>query len=155
MRNVWLPFVFFFSLAAPALALGEDTITIGMTVSQTGPLNVDSVAQLRGSEFWRDEVNAAGGIKAGNKRYKVRFVTYDDQSVGGRVQQLYTRLIVQDKAQFLFGPYSSGLTATATVISEQYGKLMMSIGGAEGKTYQLGNHYLFQTYTSADHYLTR
>jgi len=83
----------------------------------------------------------------------VRFVTYDDQSQGGRVQQLYTRLIVQDKAQFLFSPYSSGLVATATVISEQYGKLMMSIGGAEPRTYQLGNKHLFQTYTPADHYL--
>jgi len=141
-------------VALPAFAADEDTLTIGFTVSQTGALNLDSLAQEHGFEMWRDEVNAAGGIKAGNKRYKVRFVTYDDQSQGGRVQQLYTRLIVQDHAQFLFSPYSSGLVATATVISEQYGKLMMSIGGAEGKTYQLGNHYLFQTYTSADHYLT-
>jgi branched-chain amino acid transport system substrate-binding protein len=140
--------------AAPAFAADDDTLTIGFTVSQTGPLNLDSIAQLHGFEMWRDDVNAAGGIKAGAKRYKVRFVSYDDQSQGGRVQQLYTRLIVQDKAQFLFSPYSSGLVATATVISEQYGKLMMSIGGAEGKTYQLGNKYLFQTYTSADHYLS-
>jgi branched-chain amino acid transport system substrate-binding protein len=144
MRKFWLGTAIGLSLVAPALAAGEDTITIGMTVSQTGPLNVDSVAQLRGAEFWRDEVNAAGGIKAGNKRYRVRFVTYDDQSVGGRVQQLYTRLIVQDKANFLFGPYSSGLTATAAVISEQYGKIMLIGGGAEPKTYQLGNKYLFQ-----------
>jgi branched-chain amino acid transport system substrate-binding protein len=36
--------------------------------------------------MWRDDVNAAGGIKAGNKRYQVRFVSYDDQSQGGRVQ---------------------------------------------------------------------
>ena len=140
--------------AAPAFAADDDTLTIGFTVSQTGALNLDSIAQLHGFEMWRDDVNATGGIKAGNKRYQVRFVSYDDQSQGGRVQQLYTRLIVEDKAQFLFSPYSSGLVATATVISEQYGKLMMSIGGAEGKTYQLGNKYLFQTYTSADHYLT-
>ncbi|HXA69152.1 MAG TPA: amino acid ABC transporter substrate-binding protein [Stellaceae bacterium] len=139
--------------AAPALA-ADDEITIGMTLSQTGSLNVDSVAQMRGAEMWRDEVNAAGGIKAGDKRYKVRYVTYDDQSQGGRVQQLYTRLIVQDKAQFLFSPYSSGLTGTATVISEQYGKIMVVTGGAEGKTYELGNKYLFQVITSADHYLS-
>src|SRR5260370_2700729 len=151
-------------LAAAAVALGmvaaaptvaaEDEITIGMTLSQTGSLNVDSVAQMRGAEMWRDEVNAAGGIKAGDKRYKVRYVTYDDQSQGGRVQQLYTRLIVQDKAQFLFSPYSSGLTGTATVISEQYGKIMVVTGGAEGKTYELGNKYLVQVITSADHYLS-
>jgi branched-chain amino acid transport system substrate-binding protein len=139
--------------ATPALA-ADDTLTIGFTVSQTGALNVDSVAQQRGAELWRDEVNAAGGIKVGDKHYNVRYVSYDDQSQGGRVQQLYTRLIVQDKAQFLFSPYSSGLVATAAVITEQYGKIMLITGGAEPKTYELGNKYLFQAITSADHYLT-
>jgi len=141
-------------VALPGTAAAEDTITIGMTVSQTGALNVDSVAQMQGSELWRDQVNAAGGIKAGGKQYKVKFVTYDDQSQGGRVQQLYTRLIVQDKANFLFSPYSSGLVGTAAVITEQYGKIMLVTGGAEPKTYELGNKYLFQVITSADHYLT-
>ena len=89
---------------------------IGFTASHTGPLNVDSTGQERGYQFWRDEVNAKGGIKVGGKSYKIKFVSYDDQSVGGRVQQLYTRLINQDKAQFLFSPYSSGLVAPAAVI---------------------------------------
>jgi branched-chain amino acid transport system substrate-binding protein len=139
--------------AAPAFAQ-ENTITIGMTESQTGPLNVDSLGQSRGYQLWRDQVNAAGGIKAGGKSYQVKFVTYDDQSVGGRVQQLYTRLVVQDKADFLFSPYSSGLTAPATVISEQYGKIMLDSGGAEEKPFQLGNKYLFMVITSAGHYLS-
>ena len=138
--------------AAPALA--EDTITIGFTASQTGPLNVDSLGQQRGYEFWRDEVNAAGGIKVAGKSYHVNFVSYDDQSVGGRVQQLYTRLVVQDKADFLFSPYSSGLTAPATVISEQYGKVMIVSGGAEEKPFMLGNKHLFMVITSAGHYLS-
>jgi len=139
-------------VATPALA--EDTITIGFTDSQTGPLNVDSLGQQRGYEFWRDEVNAKGGIKVGDKHYKVKFVSYDDQSVGGRVQQLYTRLINQDKANFLFSPYSSGLTAPATVISEQYGKIMIDSGGAEEKPFEQGNKYLFMVITSAGHYLS-
>jgi branched-chain amino acid transport system substrate-binding protein len=138
----------------PAAFAADDTITIGMTQSQTGSLNVDSVAQYRGIEMWRDEVNAAGGIAAGGKHYKLKFVSYDDQSQGGRVQQLYTRLIIQDKAEFLFAPYSSGLTATAAVISEQYGKVMIITGGAEEKTYTLGNKYLFQVITPAGHYLS-
>ena len=138
-------------LATPALA--DDTITIGFTVSQTGALNNDSVAQMRGFELWRDEVNAAGGIKAGDKRYKINFTSYDDESQNVRVQQLYTRLIAQDKAQFLFSPYSSGLVATAAIISEQYGKVMLTTGGAEEKTYQLGNKNLFQLYSPASQYL--
>jgi branched-chain amino acid transport system substrate-binding protein len=139
-------------LAAPAFA-EDNTITVGMTESLTGPLNVDSLGLQRGAEMWRDEVNAAGGIKAGGKSYKVKFVTYDDQSVGGRVQQLYTRLIVQDNAQFLFSPYSSGLSAPAAIISEQYGKIMLVAGGAEAKPFMLGNKYLYQVITPADQYL--
>jgi branched-chain amino acid transport system substrate-binding protein len=138
-------------LTTPALA--DDTITIGFTVSQTGPLNNDSVSQMRGFELWRDEVNAVGGIKAGGKQYKINFVSYDDESQNARVQQLYTRLINQDKAQFLFSPYSSGLVATAAIISEQYGKVMLTTGGAEEKTYQLGNKNLFQVYSPAGQYL--
>lgn len=153
MRKLYLIAAVAAFIATPAFA-ADDTLTIGMTLSQTGPLNIDSLAQQRGAELWRDEVNDAGGLKVGGKRYKIRYVTYDDQSQGGRVQQLYTRLIVQDKAEFLFSPYSSGLCATAAVITEQYGKPMLITGGAEPKTYTLGNKYLVQVLSSADHYLT-
>ncbi|MGA7974092.1 MAG: amino acid ABC transporter substrate-binding protein [Pseudolabrys sp.] len=140
------------AIAAPAFA--ANTITIGFTNSQTGKLQVDSKGQTRGYDFWRDQVNAKGGIKVGNKHYKVKFVSYDDQSVGGRVQQLYTRLINHDKAQFLFGPYSSGMTAPATVISEEYSRIMLDSGGAEEKPFEQGNKYLYMVITPAGHYLS-
>ena len=134
-------------------AAAEDTLTIGFTVSRTGKLNNDSIAQMRGFELWRDELNAAGGVAADGKQYKVNFVSYDDESANARVQQLYTRIINQDKAQFLFSPYSSGLVATAAIVSEQYGRIMLTTGAAEEKTYKLGNKNLFQVYSSADLYL--
>jgi len=137
--------------AAPAFA--QDTITIGFTASQTGKLNNDSTSQMRGIEMWKDDVNARGGIKAGGKSYKVKLVSYDDESANNRVQQLYTRLITQDNAQFLISPYSSGLTATAAIVSEQYGKVMITTGAALQKTYKLGNKHLFQVYTGTGGYL--
>ena len=138
--------------ASPALA-ADDMLTIGFTVSRTGKLNNDSIAQMRGFELWRDELNDQGGIKVGGKQYKVNFVSYDDESVNARVQQLYTRIINQDKAHFLFSPYSSGLVATAAIVSEQYGRIMLTTGAAEEKTYKLGNKNLFQVYSPADLYL--
>ncbi len=143
-----------FAMGTTAAAAAGGTLTIGFTVSETGPLNVDSLAQLHGFELWRDQLNAAGGLKIGSSSYQVKFVTYDDQSKSERVQQLYSRLILQDNADFLFSPYSSNLTATAAIISEQYGKVMLTTGAAEDKTYQLGNHGLFQMYTPATHYLS-
>ena len=135
------------------LVSAQQTITVGFTVSKTGSLNVDSLEQYRGFELWRDQTNAAGGIKAGGKSYQVQLVSYDDESNSKRVQQLYTRMILQDKADFLFSPYSSSLTATAAIVTEQYGKIMLTTGAAEGKTYTLGNHYLFQMFAPGSEYL--
>ena len=132
---------------------GQQTITIGFTESKTGALNVDSTEQYRGFELWRDQINAAGGFKAGGKSYNIKFASYDDESNSKRVQQLYTRMILEDKADFLFSPYSSPLTSTASVVTEQYGKIMLTSGAAEGKTYTLGNHLLFQMFAPAPEYL--
>ena len=145
-----LPVLFLFVMASAA----QQTLTIGFTVSKTGKYSVDSLEQYRGIELWRDQTNAAGGIKANGKTYKIQLVSYDDESDSKRVQQLYTRMILQDKADFLFSPYSSPLTATAAVVTEQYGKVMLTSGAAEEKTYKLGNHYLFQMFAPAAQYFT-
>ena len=87
-----------------AAGQAQQNINIGFTVSKTGALNVDSLEQYRGFELWRDQVNAAGGIKAGGKSYKVQFVSYDDESNVKRVQQLYSRMILQDNADFPVQP---------------------------------------------------
>ena len=132
--------------------VAQQKLVIGFTVSKTGALNVDSLEQYRGFELWRDQTNAAGGIKAGGKSYQIELVNYDDESNSKRVQQLYTRMILQDKADFLFSPYSSSLTATAAVVTEQYGKIMLTSGAAEGKTYTLGNHFLYQMFAPGAEY---
>jgi len=153
MKRVLL-FVFVFSLILVPSGFAQQNIVIGFTVSKTGALNVDSLEQYRGFELWRDQVNAANGILAGGKRYKIQFVTYDDESNSKRVQQLYARMILEEKADFLFSPYSSSLTATAAVVTEQYGRIMLTTGAAEEKTYKLGNRNLFQMFTPASQYLT-
>ena len=151
MRRAILAIALVLFLSVPVFS---QTVTIGFTISQTGKLNVDSLEQFRGFELWRDQVNAAGGIRVGDKSYKIEFKNYDDESNGQHVQQLYTRMILNDKAEFLLSPYSSGLTATAAIVSEQYGKIMITTGAAEDKTYKLGDRYLFQMFTPASDYLT-
>ena len=62
----------------------------------------------------------SGGIKLPDgTKVKVGTKFYDDESKKDRVQELYTRLISSDKADFLVSPYSSGLTDAAAVIAQQ------------------------------------
>ena len=108
---------------ASAPAAGEQTAIIGYTASVTGKLNVESTRQTNGLNLWIKAVNDAGGVKlADGSQVKFDSRFYDDESNNDRIQELYTRLATEDNANFLISPYSSGLTASASVIAEQYGK---------------------------------
>jgi ABC-type branched-subunit amino acid transport system substrate-binding protein len=145
-----------FLAAPPSAAAGKtETILIGFTASQTGALNVESVRQMDGLHLWMDQVNKAGGIKLPDGTLvKVKDKYYDDESKKDRVQELYTKLINEDKANFLISPYSSGLADAAAVIAQQYGRIMITTGAASDSTYKKGYTLVYQTYTPASHYLT-
>ncbi|MBN1886424.1 MAG: amino acid ABC transporter substrate-binding protein [Thermoflexales bacterium] len=140
------------STPAPA---GAKTVVIGFTASQTGSLNVESTRQINGLSLWVEHINTAGGIKLSDGT-TVKFETkfYDDESNKDRVQELYTKLINDDKADFLISPYSSGLADASAVIAEQYGKIMITTGAASDSTYQKGFTLVYQAYTPASRYLT-
>lgn len=143
--------------AAPAAkpAGGEKTITVGFTSSQTGSLNVESTRQTNGLKMWVDDVNGKGGVKLGDgTTLKFAIKTYDDESKKDRVQELYTKLVNDDKADFLISPYSSGLTDAVAVIAEQYGKVMITAGASSDSTHANGYSLVFMSYTPASRYLT-
>ncbi len=141
----------------PAASSGGEAknLVIGFTTSQTGALNVESTRQQHGLQLWIDDVNKAGGVKlADGTALTFTAKTYDDESKSDRVQELYTKLINDDKADFLISPYSSGLADTAAVIAEQYAKVMITTGAASDATYKKGYTHVYQTYTPASRYLT-
>lgn len=138
---------------APA-AVVEKTITIGFTASQTGAQEVSSKRQVNGFNLWLKQINEAGGIKLSDGTViKFAAQSYDDESNKERVQELYTRLITEDKADFLISPYSSGLAAASAVIAEQNGKIMITIGAAEDDAYKQGFTRIYQLYTPGSLYL--
>jgi branched-chain amino acid transport system substrate-binding protein len=132
----------------------EQTITIGFTSSLTGSQEVSSKRQVNGFNLWMDQLNASGGLVLADGTV-VRFAaqTYDDESNKERVQELYTRLITEDNADYLISPYSSGLTAAAAIIAEQNGKVMITAGAAEDDAYKQGYTHIFQLYTPGSLYL--
>jgi branched-chain amino acid transport system substrate-binding protein len=140
---------------ANAAAAKTKTVVIGFTASQTGKLNVEAIRQINGLNLWMEQVNAAGGVKLPDGtvvKFAAKF--YDDESKKDRVQELYTKLINTDKADFLISPYSSGLTDASAVIAQQYNKIMITTGAASDSTYKKGYTLVYQAYTPASRYLT-
>ena len=116
---------------------------------------MEAIRQINGLNLWMEQVNKAGGIKLPDgTMVKVETKFYDDESNKDRVQELYTRLISSDKADFLISPYSSGLADAAAVIAQQYKKIMITTGAASDSTHKKGFTLVYQTYTPASRYLT-
>lgn len=140
---------------APAPAAKVKEVVIGFTASQTGKFNVEATRQINGLTLWMEQVNAAGGVKLPDGtvvKFTAKF--YDDESKKERVQELYTKLINEDKANFLISPYSSGLADASAVIAQQYKRIMITTGAASDSTYKKGYTLVYQTYTPASRYLT-
>jgi branched-chain amino acid transport system substrate-binding protein len=130
-------------------------VVVGFTSSLTGSQEVSSKRQVNGFNLWMEQINGAGGLTLSDGTV-VTFdaVTYDDESNAERVQELYTRLITEDNADFLISPYSSGLTSAASIIAEQNGKVMITTGAADDEAYKTGNTGLFQLYTPGSLYMS-
>src|SRR2546430_16570142 len=137
--------------AAPAVT---KTLNIGFTNSQTGAQQVASTKQTEGIKLWVDQVTKAGGIKLKDGTVLMPKITfYDDGSATDRVQQLDTKLLNDDKVDFLLSPYSSGLVKAAAVVSEQNGRLMITAGGADDVTMEQGFKGVYQVYAPGSKYL--
>ncbi|MBI2954700.1 MAG: amino acid ABC transporter substrate-binding protein [Chloroflexi bacterium] len=129
-------------------------IVIGFTASNTGAQNLPSKKQTEGLQLWLDTVTKAGGIKLKDGTALMpEMKSYDDESKTDRVQALYTKLINEDKVDFLISPYSSGLARAAAVVSEQNGKIMITTGAADDSTMEQGFKNIYQLYAPGSRYL--
>jgi len=137
---------------APA-AWAADTITIGAAVSLTGKYSTNGKNTQNGYELATKLINDNGGIKVGDKTYKIQVKYYDDESTPARGVELAERLIQQDGVKFVLGPYSSGMTKAIAPVIEKYKVPMVEANGAARSLFTKGYKYLFAVLNTSDKYL--
>lgn len=141
------------SSSAAAPAAEEKVLLIGAAVSETGKYSREGKDTRQGYLTWLDWVNEEyGGIKIGDETYKVELVMYDDEGDPDTTARLVEKLITEDEVAFLLGPYSSGLTKSASAISEKYGMIMIEGNGADETLFERGFQNLFAVLTPAGNY---
>jgi branched-chain amino acid transport system substrate-binding protein len=122
-------------------AAAQNTVRIGIAVSQTGNLADSAAHYYKGIELWREQVNARGGLLG----KPVEFVVYDDRSDPATAARLYERLIINDNVDFVISSLGSAQTATASAVAEKHKKVMINGGGASEAIQSRGFKYIFQT----------
>jgi branched-chain amino acid transport system substrate-binding protein len=141
-------------VASPAVAKVEgDTIVFGAAVSFTGKYSTNGKHTKNGYDLAVKRLNEMGGVKVGNKTYKIKIKYYDDESTPARSGQLAERLIKQDKIKFILGPYGSGPTKGMAPITEKQKIPMIEGNGASRALFNKGYRYLFAVLSTSEQYL--
>jgi branched-chain amino acid transport system substrate-binding protein len=130
-----------------------DTIILGAAVSLTGKYSTNGKNTQDGYDLGVKRVNEMGGVRVGDKYYRIKVLYYDDESTPARAAQLAERLINQDGIKFMLGPYSSGVTKAIAPVTEKYKIPHVEGNGAARELFTQGYRYLFAVLSTSDYYL--
>jgi branched-chain amino acid transport system substrate-binding protein len=133
MRNVRLriaALVVALACIGPRPSHAQEELKIGGIGPLSGGGTAWGLALNRGVQMAIGEVNAEGGLKVGDKTYKLRLVMLDDtySATGGRTAA--DRLIKLEKVGFIIGPVGSPATLGALSATDPSKTLLFSDGFA-------------------------
>ena len=129
------------------------TIILGAPLGLTGSLVKESNLTQQGYSLWLDWINTRGGILVNGVKHPVVIKYYDDTSSANQSAVLMQKLITEDKANFLLGPYGSAATATDAAVAEQNQIPMVEANGAAQSIFNQGYKYTFGVLSPANKYL--
>ncbi|MGZ6238007.1 MAG: ABC transporter substrate-binding protein [Syntrophales bacterium] len=81
----------------------EKVLVIGTTEPLSGPAAAWGLGLARMNDFFAEDANKAGGLKIGKDIYKVKTVAYDNKGMPSEAAANATKLVSQDKIQYLVG----------------------------------------------------
>jgi branched-chain amino acid transport system substrate-binding protein len=137
----------------PAGPATGSTIVLGAPLGLTGSLVKESNLTQEGYSLWLDWINTHGGILVNGVKHPVVIKYYDDTSSANQSAVLMQKLITEDKANFLLGPYGSAATATDAAVAEQNQIPMVEANGAAQSIFNQGYKYTFGVLSPANKYL--
>ncbi|RLJ71244.1 amino acid/amide ABC transporter substrate-binding protein (HAAT family) [Hydrogenivirga caldilitoris] len=145
-------FLLFFLTIFVSLSFSQEVLKLGAAISFSGKYAKEGELLKRGYELWKDRVNSQGGVKIGDKSYRVDIIYYDDQSDPKTTAKLVEKLITEDGVSFILGPYGSSQVFAAAGVVEKYRALMVQGGGASSKIYKQGYKHVFGVFNVAPDY---
>ena len=92
-------------LALPAMA--ADTIKIGFNIPLTGDIPEVGEGTKNAAEMYLADINGAGGLEVGGKKYKLDFIYMDNESKAESAVNVALKLIEQEQVVAIIGPNSS------------------------------------------------
>jgi len=104
----------------------EKSIKIGINAPITGDIPKVGEGSKFAARMWLDDINAAGGLDIGGKKYKVELVIEDNESKAESAVKVNTKMITEDEVLAIVGPQSSKQAIPAGGVADNYKTPMIS-----------------------------
>ncbi len=104
----------------------ETVIKIGMNQPMTGDIPKVGEGAKFASQMWLEDINKAGGLEVGGKKYKVEIIIEDNESKAESAVKAATKLITQDEVLAIVGPQASSQAVPAGGVNNDYETPMIS-----------------------------
>jgi branched-chain amino acid transport system substrate-binding protein len=119
-------------VASTLAAHAEEDLKIGVIAALSGGGTAWGLGLERGVQLALDEANQAGGLKVGDKTYKLSLVAYDDQYNAAQAKIAVDRLVEQDGVKFIMGPVGSPGALSSLAVTQPAQVLQFVDGYAPG-----------------------
>ena len=119
--------VFALCFSSTAWSLGRKTvIKVGINAPMTGDIPKVGEGSKYAAEMWLEDVEKAGGIEVGGKKYPVEIFVEDNESKAESAVKANTKMITQDDVMIIIGPQASSQAVPAGDVANNYETPMIS-----------------------------
>jgi branched-chain amino acid transport system substrate-binding protein len=122
-------------LAGPALA--QETLKLGVLTALSGSFAAAGTFQMNGFKLAVQDLNAAGGVEIGGKKYKLDLIVYDTHCNAAEASSATQRLASVDNVPVIMGETCTPAALTEAPIASDAGvPIIFTIPGAPSITDQ-------------------
>ncbi|NCC23589.1 MAG: ABC transporter substrate-binding protein [Deltaproteobacteria bacterium] len=114
------------ALAFSGLCYAADTIKIGFNIPLTGDIPKVGEESKFAGEMLKEDINSAGGLEVGGKKYMLEFIYEDNESKAESAVSASLKLIERDNVLAIVGPNSSKQAVPAGQVADDNQTPMIS-----------------------------
>jgi len=119
------------------------TIKIGINAPITGDIPEVGEGTKFAAQMWKADIDKAGGLEVGGKKYPVELVIEDNESKAESAVKANSKMITEDEVLVIVGPQSSKQAVPAGDLANNYETPMISPWSTNPKT-TTGRPYIFR-----------
>ncbi len=101
-------------------------IKVGLNAPITGDIPKVGEGSKFAAQMWLEDIEKAGGLEVGGKKYKVEVVIEDNESKAESAVKANTKMITEDEVLAIVGPQASSQAIPAGDVANNYSTPMIS-----------------------------